>query len=533
MLEIAPYWRPRLVVYAPTPVSKPEDPIRVTFFAEADELLLRLEGDLEALEGADDRGETIAALFRNAHTLKGSALVAGVRPIGELAHVLEELFSRWRDGKLQPTPPQITWARQSLDMLRDSVRIEVLGGSAAQADTGANGEGAQGTFLRVELAKLNAIADTIGELSLARSQERALVSSLPMEFRTDLADAYEASDRHYRDLYERSLRLRLVSFEALFTSLSRAAQQVARKLGKSVTVQSVGAELEVDAAIVANLKDPLMHMIRNAVDHGIESPEARSLAGKPATGEVKIVARRAGGNVVIELSDDGKGLDHARILQKARERGQDLSLAQLTEDMLANLIFEAGFSTAATVTDVSGRGVGMDVVRSNVQQMRGEIRVRSKSGAGSTFEIQVPLALALVQGFQVGVGRNCFVLPADAVECCLDAAAVELVNKKANSGECISYQGQWIPLVRLGRTLGLPESLVERESAIVVRTSGELVAFCVDRLGGEQQTVVRTLGPMFQSIQSVSGATVLGNGEVALLLDIPRVVEAARRRLSA
>jgi two-component system chemotaxis sensor kinase CheA len=512
-------------------MSTQELPVSVTFLAEADEILQNLEGELEAIGDASDQAETVAALFRNAHTLKGSALVAGLRPVGELAHVLEELFSRWRDGKLAPTLPQVTWARQSLDMLREVLRAEASGASGDGRGAADASDADKGTFLRVELDKLNALADTIGEIALARARERALLAKLPFEHRIELSHAYEATERHYVDLHERSLRLRLVSFAPLFAALTRAAQQVAKKIGKALVVTASGAELEVDAAIVANLKDPLLHMIRNAVDHGIEAPAQRSAAGKSEAGLVRLSARRIGGHVIVELSDDGKGLDRQRILDKAREQGRALTLADLTDETMASLIFEPGFSTANQVTDVSGRGVGMDVVRSNVQQMRGRISVRSTPGQGATFEIQVPLALAIVQGFHVMVGDSCFVLPAECVERCLDAPAVSLVDAPGGGADCIRYQGRLVPLLALGRALGYANKGQGRQPAVVVRSGNELIAFRVDALGGEHQTVVRPLGPMFASIQPVSGATVLGNGEVALLLDVPRVVTEARQRL--
>jgi two-component system chemotaxis sensor kinase CheA len=289
----------------------------------------------------------------------------------------------------------------------------------------------------------------------------------------------------------------------------------------------------MDRSMVERIEDPLMHMIRNAVDHGIEAPEQRARAGKPEAGRITLVARRGGGQVVIELTDDGKGLDRDRILAKAIERGRSLKAEDLSEELMAELIFEPGFSTAAEVTDVSGRGVGMDVVRNNILALRGRVLVRSESAKGSTFEIQVPLALAIVQGFHVTVGDNCFVLPAECVERCLEAPAIELLKNGPKGGECVRFNGRLLPLLRLSGALGIALETEGRRPAVVVRCGGELIALGVDTLRGEQQTVVRSLGPVFQSIRPVSGATVLGNGEIALLLDVPRIVEAARTQLSS
>jgi two-component system chemotaxis sensor kinase CheA len=303
---------------------------------------------------------------------------------------------------------------------------------------------------------------------------------------------------------------------------------ISRELGKEINLVINGEDTELDKTLVEQIADPLTHLVRNSMDHGIEAAELRAARGKPSAGTVTLNAFHDSGSVVIEVGDDGGGLDRDRIRAKALERELVESGRELTDAEVFDLIFEPGFSTAEQVTNLSGRGVGMDVVKRNITALRGDVTLRSREGAGTTVSIRLPLTLAIINGFQVGVGRSGFVLPLEVIDEVVELSAV-------NGHDLMNLRGEVLPFVRLREVFGTPEPAARRESVVVVRHGMQRAGLVVDALLGELQTVIKPLGKMFRAVDCVTGSSILGNGEVALILDVPALVRraAARNRHSS
>jgi two-component system chemotaxis sensor kinase CheA len=306
-------------------------------------------------------------------------------------------------------------------------------------------------------------------------------------------------------------------------------RDVAREIGKDIALEVTGAETELDRTLVEGIADPLTHLVRNAIDHGIETPDIRLARGKPATGLVRLNAYHDAGSVIIEVSDDGGGLKRDRILAKATQQGLISAGETLTESQIYALIFEPGFSTAEKVTNLSGRGVGMDVVKRNITALRGSVEVRSEEGRGTQICIRLPLTLAIIDGFEVGVGRSHFVIPLDLVEECVDASSEGGAHLSASAGH-ISLHGSVLPLIRLRDMFSIREEAGRRQSIVVVRSAGKKVGIVVDDLLGELQAVIKPLSKLFSELQGIGGSTILGTGKVALILDIPGIIERTHSR---
>jgi two-component system, chemotaxis family, sensor kinase CheA len=296
------------------------------------------------------------------------------------------------------------------------------------------------------------------------------------------------------------------------------------ELGKKIDLVITGAETELDKSMVEKLSDPLTHIVRNAIDHGIESVEVREAAGKPSAGKVHLHAYHDSGCIVIEIRDDGKGLDLARIRNKAIERGLLSPEAVLSDSEIFKFIFVAGFSTAEKVTNLSGRGVGMDVVKRAIDQLRGDIEIESKAGLGTTLRIRLPLTLAIINGFQVGVGKAVFVVPLDMVDECVEFSA-EAGHDYTN------LRGQVLPFVRLGELFGIEGTPGARENIVVVKYAGQRFGIVIDVLLGEAQTVIKPLSKLFSQVKGISGSSILGSGDVALIIDVPALMQQAQRKV--
>jgi two-component system chemotaxis sensor kinase CheA len=324
-----------------------------------------------------------------------------------------------------------------------------------------------------------------------------------------------------RDLQEMSLSLRMVPIAASFQKMTRIVRDLSHRLGKQIHLETEGEETELDKTVVDQIGDPLLHMVRNSIDHGIETPEERIAAGKPPEGTICLKAYHQGGNFIIEIQDDGKGLDRDRILRKAIERGIVSESDNLSDEDIYGLIFAAGFSTAEQVTDVSGRGVGMDVVRRNVEALQGSISIRSVKGKGCRIIVRLPLTLAILDGLLVRVANNSYVIPLLSV--------VESINQKdrdiksvLSKGEVITLRGEIVPLLRLDRILNVHhgESNTNSNLLVIVEDQGRKYSLAVDELLGQQQVVIKNLEANFQKVPGIAGATILGDGRVALILDI-------------
>jgi two-component system chemotaxis sensor kinase CheA len=304
-------------------------------------------------------------------------------------------------------------------------------------------------------------------------------------------------------------------------------RDVSAEIGKDIALQISGADTELDKTVVEKIGDPLMHLVRNSMDHGIEPAEERIAAGKSARGTVRLNAYHDSGSIVIEVSDDGRGLNTARILAKAQEKGLVPSGQSLTPAEIHRLIFEPGFSTAEKITNLSGRGVGMDVVKRNIEALRGTVDLASRPGEGTVFTIRLPLTLAIIDGFLVGVGKASYVVPLDTVIECIEMAGDQ---RPAGDANYISLRGEVLPFVRLHDMFGEAQRRQGRENIVVVQYGGQKAGLVVDELLGEFQTVIKPLGKIFQGLAGVSGATILGSGEVAVILDVPQLIQSAASR---
>ena len=380
------------------------------------------------------------------------------------------------------------------------------------------------TSLRVPAAKLDQFVDLVGELVTvqARLSELAARRDDP-----EIAEVSEEIERLTSSLRENSMNIRMLPIRATFEKFRRLVHDLARDLGKDVELTIEGADTELDKTVIDQLSDPLMHLIRNSMDHGIEPRDRRAARGKRPTATIHLSARHSGASVLIGVSDDGAGIDAEAVRSRAVEKGLVAGDAQLTESETFALLFEPGFSTAKQVTDVSGRGVGMDVVRQRVDSLRGTIDVASVPGTGTSVTLRLPLTLAIIDGLLVSVGDACFVLPlANTLECIeLTRADVE----RANGKHVANVRGVIVPYIRLREHFNIRTPRPEIEQIMLVETEGGRYGFVVDRVLGDCQTVIKNLGRFYRHVQVVSGATILGNGTVALILDPERLAADAVR----
>jgi two-component system chemotaxis sensor kinase CheA len=392
-----------------------------------------------------------------------------------------------------------------------------------QATAQASSANREGQTIRVDSLKLDSLIMRIGELITAAAGATLVARrSGNRDFEESMANVTSLVE----EIREGSLQLRMVKIGATFSRFRRVVHDVSRELGKEIELQISGEETELDKTVVERIADPLTHLVRNAIDHGIEAADVRTARGKRAAGSIKLNAYHDSGTIVIEVSDDGGGLKRERILAKALERGLLDASAKPTDSDLFNLIFEPGFSTAEAVTNLSGRGVGMDVVKRNITALRGVVNIKSADGAGTTVTVRLPLTLAIINGFQVGIGRSIFVLPLDSIDECVEFSS-------ADGHDFTSLRGEVLPFIHLRALFGSPSAPAKRQSIVVVRHGGKRAGIVVDTLLGEFQTVIKPLAKMFTQVDCVSGSSILGTGEVALILDVPAVLERAIQRSQA
>jgi two-component system, chemotaxis family, sensor kinase CheA len=385
---------------------------------------------------------------------------------------------------------------------------------------------AAAAYVRVDAAKLDSLITRIGELIIAAAGTNLLARKTG---NSELEESTSTLSGLVEEVREGALQLRMVKIGGTFNRFQRTVHDVSRELGKEIELVVRGEDTELDKTVVERIADPLTHLVRNAIDHGIEAADVRLARGKPAVGTVTLNAYHDSGSIVIEVSDDGGGLKRDRILAKAVERGLIEDGRSLTDSEVFGFIFEAGFSTAEKVTNLSGRGVGMDVVKRNITALRGTVGIKSEEGRGTTVTVRLPLTLAIINGFQVTVGKSSFVLPLETIEECVEFAA-------ADGHDFANLRGAVLPFVRLRDVLGTREPPSRRQSIVVVKYAGERAGLVVDALVGEFQTVIKPLGKLFHNVKCVSGSSILGNGEVALILDVPLLMDqatAGRRRTAA
>ena len=388
------------------------------------------------------------------------------------------------------------------------------------------------TSVRVRTDRLDSLIDMIGELVIAQSMLAQDETVLTGEYQ-DLAKKVSHAGKIVRELQNLSMAMRMVPLKATFQKMARLVRDVAQKCGKQVEFVTDGEDTEIDRNLVDIIADPLVHMVRNAVDHGIEQPADREATGKSATGTVRLAAYHAGGNVVVELQDDGKGLDRDRILQKAIEKGIVEPGKNLSDGEIFNLIFAPGFSTADQVTDLSGRGVGMDVVRRNIEAMRGRVEISSEKGKGSLFTIRLPLTLAITDGMLVRVGCDRFIVPTVNIYLSFRPPASAL-STISGRDEMVMLRGELLPVFRLHRLFDVPGAVEEPTQGLlmVIADGRRRCALLVDELLGQQQVVAKSLGQGINKVPGVSGGAILGDGCVGLILDTAEIVALARQKMS-
>jgi len=370
-------------------------------------------------------------------------------------------------------------------------------------------------FIKIEVSKLDQLIDLVGELVIAGAGA-SLVAKRKKDQRFE--EATQVISGLVEQIRDAALTLRMVQINEVFQRFPRVVRDMSREIGKNIELIVTGADTELDKSMVEKISDPLMHIVRNAMDHGIESAEARRAAGKPEIGVLRLNATHESGSVVIEVFDDGRGLDKERILRKAVQQGLVTADAGLSERDIFRLIFEPGFSTAEQVTSLSGRGVGMDVVKRNIDALQGEVEIYSNPGQGTMVRIRLPLTLAIIAGFQVVVGGAVFVIPLDLVVECINLSSHQVHNN------VVTLRDEPLPFIPLRELFDLPQRESARKSLVIVQYGPLRAGLLVDNLLGECQAVIKPLGKLFSKVKGLSGSTILGDGRVALILDVPHLI---------
>jgi two-component system chemotaxis sensor kinase CheA len=534
------------------------------FMQEGAEHLQTIEQAALALEADPSNPETLNSIFRSFHTFKGGAGFLNLAPVHDLAHQLESLLDLARQKKLLidrtiadailaggdclrqfcnrinaclaagaceepiivPTSGLLRNVRSIIASAANNEAIQPATVAATVAvptmeasELAEVAKGADAATIKVNTQKLDGLVDAVGEMVIAQSlvvQSDALQNVQDEQLTRNLAQLRRITN----DLQRTAMSLRMVPIRSTFQKMQRVVRDSAAKLGKQIELVTEGEDTELDRSIVEEISDPLVHMVRNSVDHGVEMPEARLDRGKSAVGTIRLRAFHQGGNIVIEIKDDGNGLNRDAILRKAIERQLIKADDELSDGEIFKLIFAAGFSTAERVTELSGRGVGMDVVRRNIEKLRGKIEIQSTPGEGATFSIYLPLTLAIIDGLLVGVGNHRYILPTLSVVESFRPAAGS-IHTVQGKGEMVEARNRLYPLVRLSNLFGIEAIANEPENGIVVLVQSTRGARCilVDSLLGKQEVVIKTLGQAIQPCSYIAGAAILGDGRVGLILD--------------
>lgn len=378
--------------------------------------------------------------------------------------------------------------------------------------------------MKVDVAKLDHLIDLVGELVIAAAGAKIAADrekSAPVE------EAVGMVSKLVEEIRDAALGVRMVPIGEVFQRFPRLVRDLSMELGKRVELDIQGAETELDKSMVERLAEPLTHMVRNSLDHGMELESTRLAAGKPAQGTIRFNAYHDTGSIVIEVADDGAGIHRQRVLERAIERGIVPHNHNLSDREILNLIFEPGFSTSQTVTNLSGRGVGMDVVKRSIESLRGEIEIESEEGVGTEIRLRMPLTLAIIDGFMVAVEDRSFVVPLDLVIECADLPREVAIREQGRG--IANLRGEPLPLVRLRELFHIPGQAPARENIVVVEYGGKRLGLVVEGLLGEFQAVIKPLSRLFSKVPGVGGSTILGTGEIALILDVPALVQRIER----
>src|SRR5436190_15959905 len=527
------------------------------FIAESEENLSTIEQMLLALEKAPDDREVIDAIFRAAHTLKGNSASMGFDAVAKLAHAIEDLLELMRSGKRVSSPATISLLLRAGDGLRrmladgiddshemtaaGNVLIEQLRRTAdgagsdveAPAENGASaGDVAQTRKLRVDLDKLDALLNLTGELSVAAGRLHDGIERLAEPFRERLLAVYADVERTLTDLQGQVTGVRMVPIGPRFEQQRRMVRDLAETSQKPMRLEMSGRDVEIDASLIERIKDPLTHLIRNAADHSIESADVRRAMGKDPVGTIILRAFYDGGGVVVQVEDDGSGFDVPAILARAREQGLIPAKHTPSREEILNCVFAAGFTTADRVTEISGRGVGMDIVYRNVVSMRGTVSIATRDGAGATVSIRPPLTLAIVDGLAVGAGGQRFLIPMQTIRECL---VMPQGHDRTQLSGILETRDRAVPFVRLGHFFGVSaaEPPAETEQVLIVESEATLIGLVTDQLIGQMQAVLKPLGKLFRQLRGAAASTIFGDGTVGLVIDVPALVRVVREATEA
>ena len=532
---------------------------REAFHAEAAELCAAMEGGLLALEGSFDP-DALGQVFRAVHTLKGNASMMGFAAAARLAHAAEELLEKLAEDAQPVTPELSALLLESVDALRlrigigreegrpidvdaDDVERRLLEAATAAAASpevdpsrsverepaaperpaeGARKE--QERTLRVELDRLDKMLDLMGEIAIARGRLATMLAEADKHSPEALLAAHRGADSLHLGLQELLMKARMVPIGRAFRPFARTLHDLCSATGKMVRLETSGDDVEVDASIIDHIRDPLTHLVRNAIDHGIEPPDIRRARGKSPPGVLSLRASREAGSIVVQVADDGAGLDRDRIEAQALEAGLLSEGDDSSDEGLFGLVFQPGFSTASRVSELSGRGIGMDVVKRNIEAVRGHVSLETTAGAGTRVNLRLPLSLSILEGFSVGVGPDTYVFPLENVIECVELPEAERDHQGAG---VINLRGRPLPYLRLRDLFAVDAARPSRESVVVIEHAGGQAGIAVDALLGQGQTVIKPLGKLFQRVPGISGSAILGNGRVALILDVVALLHRA------
>ncbi|PPD24178.1 MAG: chemotaxis protein CheA [Methylobacter sp.] len=457
---------------------------------------------------------------------------------GDCELELTQLFTKVPKAQPADAEPEseaiaetITQAEPELPAAPPQVVPEAAAVKAASADDAKVNSIKPSSSIRVDTSKIDTLINMVGELVITQSMLSLVGEHFAMDKLSQLKSGLSQLERHTRELQQSVMNIRMLPISFVFSRFPRLVHDISSKLNKKIELKLVGENTEVDKAVVELINDPLVHLIRNSLDHGIEMPDARVAAGKPETGTIELKAYHRGGHIVIEITDDGHGLNRSKLVAKAVEKGLIDANANLSDKQAYELIFMPGFSTAEKLTDISGRGVGMDVVRKNIQALGGNIEIISELGKGTTFAIHLPLTLAILDGQSIAVGDETYIVPLVSIVESINITE-KMLNRVAGKGETFRLRNEYIPIIRMNEIFSVKSgkaSKMAEGTIVVVEAQGVRCGLFVDELRGQQQVVIKSLEANYRRVEGISGATILGDGSVALILDIPGLVRLSNR----